>query len=145
MSLPSGKSEIPVFISPTDLRASLGTTTENPRIAECAMAANSQVTMALKAHAENTPIKEGTPTYQEAVRVAVLYAQYMWYLRVQQPEMANEYHRNYTNAMKELKMALRVEPTPRQEPFHMTVSDFQSERKVPYSQIGFAGDTENLY
>ena len=145
MSSQGSQSEMPLFLSATDLRAALGSDIEDPRVAECAISANSQITMALKPYAENTPILPGSPTYEQAVRVATMYAQYIWYLKMQQPEMAEPYRRNYGNALKELREALHVEPTPRQEPFFMQVSDFESERKIPYSQIGFAGDTENLY
>ena len=145
MSLPVGETEIPVFISATDLRASLGTDSENPRVAECAISANSQITLAIKPYAETTPIRVGTPTYMEVQRVALLYAQYMWYLRMFQRDTAESFRKQYDGALKDLKTALTVQPTPRQEPFLMSVSDFEGERRVPYSQIGFAGDTENLY
>ena len=145
MSLPSVQTEIPVFLSSTDLKAAIGTDSENPRIAECAIAANSHVTLAIKPYAETTPIEPGSSTYEQATRVALMYAQYLWYLKVFQADVAESYRRGYVDALKELKESLRVEPTPRQEPLHIQVSDFASERKVPYSQVGFAGDTENLY
>ncbi len=145
MSLPYGKSEIPVFISATDLRAALGTTKEDGRLTECAMYANRQITMAVKPYADATPVVKGSSTFEDIVRVGLLYAQYLWYLKVQQPDMAESFYRNYTGALKDLKEALRVEPTPRQEPLIAVRSDFLSERKIPYSMIGFAGDTENLY
>lgn len=145
MSLPLGEKEIPVFVSATDLRAALGTDSQDPQLAECAIAANSQITLAIKPFAESTPVERGSSTYQEIVRVALLYGQYLWYVRKFQIEVADSFYRNYTGALKELKEALRVQPTPRQEPLVVVKSDFLSERKVPYSQIGFAGDTENLY
>ena len=145
MSLPPGEIEIPVFISATDLRAILGTDTENPKIAECAMRANSQITLAIKPYAESTPVKAGSSTYAEVQRVGLMYAEYLWYLRMFQMEVAESFRRSYEAALKDLKTSLRVEPTERQMPLHIEVSDFESERKVPYSQIGFAGDTENLY
>ena len=77
--------------------------------------------------------------------MALLYAQYMWYLRMFQRDTAESFRKQYDGALKDLKTALTVQPTPRQEPFLMSVSDFEGERRVPYSQIGFAGDTENLY
>ena len=137
--------EIPVFLSATDLRTAVGSDIEDPRITDCAIAANSQITMALKPYAENTPIEVGSSSYEQAVRVGTLYGQYLWYLKMFQNETAESYRRSYVDALKDLKASLRVEPTSRQEPFHIQVSDFESERKVPYSQIGFAGDTENLY
>lgn len=145
MSATAPPYEIPVFISPQDLRSALGTDSQSPVVSEVAAQANAQITFEMQAFAETTPVKRETRTYSEIQRVGLLYAMHLWHQRNFQFTTARAHLEDYRQAVRTLKMALKHEPTSPQHPFTVKRTDYEGERLVPYMQIGFAGSTENLY
>ena len=145
MSAQAPPYEIPVFISPADLRTALRTNSQSPVLSEVANAANSQITFEMQAYAESTPVKRGTRTFQQIQRVGLMYAMNLWHRRNYQNEIADGHLKDYERGVKTLKDALKHEPTTPQDPIAIERTDFGGERLVPYMQIGFGGSTENLY
>lgn len=137
--------EIPVFISDTDLRQSLGTDTQNPVLTEAASQANSQITMEMQAFVESTPVKRGSRAFIEIQRVGLIYARSLWFRQRFQYESADSHLKDYDRAVKTLKDAFKYEPTDPQYPHYIERTNIGDERPIPYMQIGFGGSTENLY
>lgn len=134
-----------MFIAPADLRTALRTNSQSPVLSEVANSANAQITFEMQAYAETTPVKRGTRTFAQIQRVGLLYAMNLWHRRNYQTAIADSHLKDYENAVKTLKDALKHEPTSPQDPLIVDRTDFDGERLVPYMQIGFAGSTENLY
>ena len=137
--------EIPVFISPSDLRKALRTTSQSEVLSEIANAANAQITFEMQRYAETTPVKRGTRAFDQIQRVGLMYAMNLWHRRNYQNAVADGHLKDYEQAVRTLKDALKYEPTTPQQPFAVLRTDIEGERLVPYMQIGFGGSTENLY
>ena len=136
---------VPTFVSPEYLRESLGLAEISTELIEIASNANHEITLAVKAYTETTPVEEGSDTYTEIRRVGALYAKYLYFIATYQHEQANMLFTAYNEAIVILQTSLLIEPTTRQDPIAVEQTDIESERKVPYSQIGFGGSTEYLY
>lgn len=141
--------EIPQFVTAATLKFELRFDDEYDsgadKLAACAADANSHITQEMRAYAETTPVEEGSDVYKEIARVGLLYAQILWYQHLHQEKQVDTFKKTYEEAIKALKESLKVEPTSRQEPIGIERTMFEEERKVPFSQIGFGGSTENLY
>lgn len=138
---------VPSYVTSADLAEALGDAAapDDTDVVQASLDANRHVIITLKPYTENSPVERGTDVYAEVQRLALLYSQYLYFTITFQHEHAKQFFNAYTSGMEALKLSLKAEPTSRHDPIAIDVTEIEFERKVPYSQIGFAGETENLY
>lgn len=145
--------DIPVFVGPEDLAAEIFRSTDSstfrPRDPESlkkfADEANEHVTAMIKRYSDTVPVKRGSDMFRSMGRIALLYGCLRYYRSIGQRVYADQYAVSYKEAVEAVQDYLRTEPTGRQAGFSFGVTDRASERMIPYSQVGLAGDPEVLY
>ncbi len=114
------------------------------KLIEVATDANNEISLKIKKYAETTPIEAGTPVFEEVRRVGTIYARSLWFESIFQHDQAKNTMERYKQAVETLEESLKLEPTSRADPFGIEVTDFESERKTPYSQHGYGAAEEHL-
>ena len=136
------------FLDRSDLMDALGFDSDydgdDANVIRITYQANAEISLAVKAYTETTPVERGSEVFAEIRRVGLLYGQHLWFLFLHQHKQAEEFFKTYEAALKTLKESLKVEPTSRQEPIGIAVTNFDGLRKTPFSHIGFGGGRENL-
>ena len=117
---------------------------DDSNIVQITYQANAEISLAVKAYTETTPVERGSDVFKEIRRVGLLYAQHLWFLSLHQHKQAEEYQKTYDSSLKILRESLKVEPTSRQEPIGIDRTEFDNERRLPFSQFGFGGGRESL-
>ena len=134
------------YLASTTLKSflSITGTDDDDLIEQLVIEANDEVTKRLKPYAESAPLAAGDKYFADARSAAFSFAKVLWYESTSQLELRDSNKKTYEAKIESLTKALIAEPTTRQRQFSVDVTDYDSERKTPYSQVGFAGSLDNL-
>ena len=138
------ESDTPQYVTAAYMayRLKLDTKVSHPEFNDFAGDASQEMSRALLKLGGDIPA--GSTIFPQVRRCATNYALYLYFQSVFQFDQSAQYETLYKASLKTLKESLQYTPTERTEPI-LEVTDMASERKVPFSQLHYAGSPDNLY
>ena len=139
------------FLTGDDLKMALQITDEldDDIILQFVNNANRKVHTAIFPYIE-TSIPKGSPYWSRCADAALAYARSLHAEDINQIDKAKNYMKKFqielfgVDGNGGLIQELKKTPTSRQSPLEIERTDFEFERKIPFSQIGYGGTQDNL-